>query len=485
MERMDVATLADWDPILINFAKAMQALDALPVSDRNSWRFLGAIHGCSPNGWQQNGIVDSASDVPAELSDPAGPYGRQCQHASWFFLPWHRGYLAAFERIIQGKVDELTGEDWALPYWNYLDDTNPNAQRVPRAFIDTTMPDGSPNPLVKYRRFSGVTSLPTPQKGRFSLESMEEDDFLVGVNGDFGFGGGITATFDHFSRMTGDIEQNPHNIVHVDIGGFMGNPQYAALDPIFWLHHCNIDRLWEAWMQTPGKNMINDPRWLNGPSDRKFLMPDWGGSDPGVEFTAADTMAGGSMYPSYDNLTKGTGVTPGTAMMARVSMGSSASQQVEPIGANDAAISVGNTPTYTGLQLDGAASSEAVSTMGATDTGETVTRLYLTLEGVRGNGSPIVEVYLGTQEGAPLSAGQRAGTIAMFGLETASDPDGDHGGSGLSYSLDITDIALELREAGRLGGAEIPVALVRETGASDDDLSVERIAVYRRTGTVE
>ena len=48
----------------------------------------------------------------------------------------------------------------------------------------------------------------------------------------------------------GELENLPHNRVHVRIGGqngFMSDPATAALDPIFWLHHCNIDRLWEVW----------------------------------------------------------------------------------------------------------------------------------------------------------------------------------------------------------------------------------------------
>src|SRR5256885_10879756 len=49
----------------------------------------------------------------------------QCQHGTWYFLPWHRGYLAAFEAIVAKTVKELGGPaDWALPYWNYLNSSN-------------------------------------------------------------------------------------------------------------------------------------------------------------------------------------------------------------------------------------------------------------------------------------------------------------------------------------------------------------------------
>lgn len=44
----------------------------------------------------------------------------------------------------------------------------------------------------------------------------------------------------------------------------MSNFVQAALDPIFWLHHCNIDRLWEVWIQRDKNNKNpDDGAWLN------------------------------------------------------------------------------------------------------------------------------------------------------------------------------------------------------------------------------
>ena len=43
-------------------------------------------------------------------------------------------------------------------------------------------------------------------------------------------------------------------------------PITAALDPIFWLHHCNIDRLWEVWIQRKNTNQNPDKSdWLKEP----------------------------------------------------------------------------------------------------------------------------------------------------------------------------------------------------------------------------
>lgn len=36
-----------------------------------------------------------------------------------------------------------------------------------------------------------------------------------------------------------------------DIGGLMQDVNTAAFDPIFWVHHTNIDRIWQQWTNTP------------------------------------------------------------------------------------------------------------------------------------------------------------------------------------------------------------------------------------------
>src|SRR5215470_6262983 len=244
--RQDVATLGPgWNKTLLNYALAMRELDKLPISNRNSWKFLGAIHGFDPQQWADLELIRPNDPVPADLTNDT--YGNQCQHGSWFFLSWHRGYLFSFEKIMAAKVKELTGDDWALPYWNYLDPSNPNARRVPDAFLA----DGTANPLKKYPRRPGLTMLQPGPRDAFSLAAQDEDDFLVGNDGSIGYGGGITGDFAQFSGSTGDVENNPHNTVHRLIGGdngFMADPILAGLDPIFWLHHANVDRLWQAWM---------------------------------------------------------------------------------------------------------------------------------------------------------------------------------------------------------------------------------------------
>ena len=77
-----------------------------------------------------------------------------------------------------------------------------------------------------------------------------------------GFGGPETA-YSHSGGTHGELESLPHDMVHVAIGGAMGDPRTAALDPIFWLHHANIDRLWQVWLNKGGRINPTKSSWLN------------------------------------------------------------------------------------------------------------------------------------------------------------------------------------------------------------------------------
>src|SRR6266446_4905197 len=133
--RRDVYKLADWDPILVWYGKAVREMQNRPLNDPRGWRYQAAIH-------EFNGDGTPPPD--------AGTYWNQCQHNSWFFLPWHRWYLLYFEDIVARTIVDLGGPaGWALPYWNYSQNltVNSNARILPKAFRDDKMPDGTPNRL--------------------------------------------------------------------------------------------------------------------------------------------------------------------------------------------------------------------------------------------------------------------------------------------------------------------------------------------------
>jgi tyrosinase len=144
---------AGWNDTFLWYAKAIIVLKNRDVTDRTSWRYLAAMHQFDRNLWISLGIIQQTTALPpASDSDIAW---NQCQHSSFYFLPWHRGYLARFEEIIAATIIALGGPaDWKLPYWNYLDAANPNARKIPEAFLLQYLPDGTTrNPLEDVPRY--------------------------------------------------------------------------------------------------------------------------------------------------------------------------------------------------------------------------------------------------------------------------------------------------------------------------------------------
>lgn len=98
---------ATWNETLIWYAKAVQHLHALPIKDRTSWKYLAAIHGINQKGWIAAHVLSPKDPLPP--TSETEQMWDQCQHGTWYFLPWHRGYLAAFEAIVAKTVKDLGG----------------------------------------------------------------------------------------------------------------------------------------------------------------------------------------------------------------------------------------------------------------------------------------------------------------------------------------------------------------------------------------
>src|ERR1700709_280382 len=137
--RKSVYALPQGDTTISWYRKAVDALlNHRPLTDPTSWRYLAAVHG-----------------VPSNMSTPsaAEDFWDQCQHQSWFFVSWHRGYVAAFEAVIANTIVDLGGPaDWALPSWTDSEDLSekPKARLMPPDFFEKTI-DGKPNALFSRR----------------------------------------------------------------------------------------------------------------------------------------------------------------------------------------------------------------------------------------------------------------------------------------------------------------------------------------------
>ena len=99
---------------------------------------------------------------------------------------------------------------------------------------------------------------------------------------------------------TGSTQSPPwlHNRVHVWIGGDMG-ASTSPNDPVFYLNHANVDRLWEAWMVKHGRTYLplqTAPAALNGHRIDDAILSPLGGAT-----TPRSVLDVSALY-AYDNL---------------------------------------------------------------------------------------------------------------------------------------------------------------------------------------
>ena len=496
----------DWaDPILW-YARGVAAMKARALAEPTSWRFYGAIHGLDPQLWQVLGYLSQSDQLPSDAL--VQRFWRQCQHGSWYFLPWHRGYLLALEANVRAAVVKLGGPTtWTLPYWNYF---KPNENPLPPAFASPDWPDGQGNnPLFVPQRYGpnndGNVFVPVDQ---INLAALNDPDFTgVASGGSPGFGG-VDTGFEHGGQVHGGIETQPHDWVHGLVGGgdpqnpqlpgLMSDPDTAGLDPIFYLHHANIDRLWEVWRENPATHVDpTDPNWLGGPGsigDRIFSMPMPDGNP--WDYTPADMTDLGKLGYTYDDLSPASpvpqpglrlmrlGAPPAAAQKLEGVLAVTAGKNVELMGANREPVRITGGEASASVELDeGARRKVSASLLGAAQTGEP-DRVFLNLENVRGLAdSTAFHVYVGLPEGAnPADHPELlAGSIALFGARKASLVDGEHAGQGLTFVLEITKIvdALHLGNALDVSALDVRIVPVKPVPEAAQ-VSIGRVSIFRQ-----
>jgi tyrosinase len=471
--RKNVLTLGNPGDDLDWYGQAVAALQNRPLADPTGWRYLAAVHG------YLLALDPNPTDVQFPSDADQQNFWNQCQHQSWYFLPWHRAYLVCFEQIIADAVVRLGGPaGWALPYWNYSDPSNNNQARLlPAAFVDATLPSNSANPLFVQGRNSSTANFQIPDSD-VSLQCVTYSQFAGGSIGAHpGFGGPQTG-FSHGGQINGGLEDVPHNQIHDDIGGIMGDPRTAALDPIFWLHHANIDRLWEVWWKTRGNRNPTDPNWL---ANQSFQFHDAAGNV--ATFTASQVLDTTQLLHGYvyDDISDPIPTSPQIAAMVAM-VAAPPSPQPEVVGARtDVVLNAAQMTVQLPIRTPVAES--ARGRIMATRP----LRAFLNLENVTGSGTlPKYDVYIDVPPAGQARSNRsplHVGSLSLFGVAAASDPGGPQGGSGITSVIEITPQVEQLRREGRWDESRLQVTFMRrEVGAwaraPMQDLKIGRISVY-------
>lgn len=292
-QRMDIAeisALADTNPykVLMLLAWIEFTNSGDDRSDPLSYYSLAGVHGQS---WSYDGVRPSGRGF--------------CKHGVSSFGPWHRPYIARFEqglqRAAQTVVNRMTPRlkavyqpivaSIALPYWDWTSDSTPELLTTGSVtVIDPATGDitSDSNPLRRYEypRSTGSRSGGTHRASRWAA-SMERNSYSYSRQmGSFVRSQNWGCTFAGGSRCSGNLE-NTHNSIHSTLGsggGEMNTIAYAAFDPIFWLHHAQIDRC--LWLF-----QNNGGHWREASSYRPFA-PDNAANLAGSGYTYREAFRG-------------------------------------------------------------------------------------------------------------------------------------------------------------------------------------------------
>lgn len=205
--------------------------DALALSQGERDRLLSAFGTLNGRG---TGNFKNFRDMHVAASRPEA-------HGNMGFLPWHRAYLLDLERELQAIDDTV-----ALPYWRF---DEPAAALYKSDFLGEDVAGRpvrfDPGHPLEFWTTDGVIGF---ARGlRFPIAQappLRNEATTLAL-------GSPASLYADFIDMEGD----PHGDAHTSFSGPVNSVPTAARDPLFFLLHANVDRLWSKW------------QWLHGRSD--------------------------------------------------------------------------------------------------------------------------------------------------------------------------------------------------------------------------
>lgn len=270
---------------------ALQQWQAMPQSDKLSYYQIAGIHGVPRQDW------DGVSQC-----DSCGGTDGYCPHDSVLFPAWHRVYMALFEQQFMSIVNQVVNtfpsnriaamqgaaSTMRFPFWDWAAAPKPGYPTFPTIvsmkYFNINGPTGQQtivNPLFRFgfQDTSDLYYYPFTQ-WKFTFRYPTDDSATASSTEP-----SVIAAFDnirtslqdqvyqlfstctdylHFSNDDAGSSSTScsnsleaiHNTVHTTSGG-PGNSSVAgghmtylptaAFDPVFWLHHNNVDRLFAMW----------------------------------------------------------------------------------------------------------------------------------------------------------------------------------------------------------------------------------------------
>jgi len=205
-------------------------------------------------------------------------------HGAKGFLPWHRAYLLDLERELQ-NIDPSV----SLPYWRF-------DQPAPNIFTPAFLGVSNSNGTVSFSATNPLQFWVTD-----GVQGINRRPFFSTASAPSGLRTEAqTIALGNAYPAFRTLEGNPHGSAHTSFGGSISSVPTAARDPLFFLLHCNVDRLWAKWQRQNGRfNPAVAASYDNAQAPVGHNLPDsmwpWNGITGG---TRPPTAPGGAMAAS-------------------------------------------------------------------------------------------------------------------------------------------------------------------------------------------
>lgn len=195
---------------------------SLSAAEKNRYINIITQLNSGPAPTQYARLVADHRDMSHRMHGNMGPVGRQR------FLPWHRDFLLKLEGAMQA-IDPAA----FIPYWRWS-----RNRRIPtwmKNFMPTVaVPAGGGMPAETV----DVVRTPHLASGLPTTGQIASLDANTGL------------TYTQFTALL----EGYHNTVHGWVGGTMNDITVSPCDPLFWMHHAEIDRIWSVWQANPANN---------------------------------------------------------------------------------------------------------------------------------------------------------------------------------------------------------------------------------------
>ncbi|KAL8377308.1 hypothetical protein RB595_008138 [Gaeumannomyces hyphopodioides] len=406
--RLDINTLQNSGPQWDLYILGLLRFQSQAEGDELSYFQIAGIHGRPYIAW--NGVEAVAGGVNKGY----------CPHNDIQFAAWHRPYLALYEQVLSGHVSDVasmyTGSNaaayqaaaatWRAPYWDWAaDPALPQVASTPN--ITVNGPDGQvtvPNPLWSYkwqqyplnsnwfptsqdRNLWGWPQTTRQPDGRGNSRINIVNSNLADVAKSL-----KDSVYSVLTRVTsyntmattasrGASFENPHNDVHTTMYAVMAYLDYSAFDPIFMLHHCNVDRyiaMWQAInynntfqtvaMATNGQFSTVRGSSVNGDSPLRPFYRDTNGNFH-TGRSVANIAPFGYTYPEIDDWSQGKEGTRAAVIAAVNSLYGGGLAGSQPTASSSSSSSARPSSTARSATSSARASSSAPATSGAAAAG--------------------------------------------------------------------------------------------------------------------